>query len=119
MTDMIERVARAIIPDAWRTTMKPAGESHVLVLWEHERARARKYARAAIAAMLWPSKAMEDAGYTDIAFAKGKRPGSLSYRPDYIYMAMIGQALGMSEADLIQASKDRDTSLTQTRSDGG
>ena len=86
--DMVERVALemarrriGVKPEAW--TPNPL----LLTEWDWNTAR------AAIEAMRTPTEAMEDAGYTRDAFRAGTQPGSLDYRPDYIWQAMIDAAL--------------------------
>lgn len=52
MTDIIEAMARFIIPDAWHeTTYHDGTKRFTLVLWEEEQERARRYARDAIMAL--------------------------------------------------------------------
>lgn len=62
MNEMIERVARAIMPDAWHETVRADGSKYfTLVCWDEEQAKARRYARAAIWAMREPTLEMRKA----------------------------------------------------------
>lgn len=58
MSEMVERVARALCPDAWLVSESGL---HALVCWDTEQERARHKARAAIAAMREPTDAMVEA----------------------------------------------------------
>lgn len=80
MTDMIERVARAISPDCWDTsdwTMRPHNSA--------ARHNAKRAARAAIEAMREPTDAMVQAGINE-----GHKCGNW-------YPAMIDAALQPKE----------------------
>lgn len=82
MSDIVGRVARAIggIP-VMCGTYGMSGQDAVAL------------ARAAIEAMREPTEDMVGACYTDVALASGKWPGSLNYRPDFIWQTMIDAAL--------------------------
>ena len=61
MTDMIERVARAINPDCWEQEDAGGG----VITHPSNLAHSMKQARAAIAAMREPTEDMVEAGYYD------------------------------------------------------
>lgn len=82
MSEMVERVAKAIA--------KARGGWHAD---EGQWRSCEDEARAAIEAMREPSMTMEAAGYLSAAFREGTQPCSLDYRPDYIFKAMIDEAL--------------------------
>lgn len=93
MTDMVERVARAIC-EQW------SGSQNDIPLHDGQRILAFSFARAAIAAMREPTLEMIHAGCTDDAFmAQDDVPPSGHFSPKPVWQAMIDAALKAGESD--------------------
>ena len=90
----LERVARAICPDAWHETTRADGTKYfTLVCWDEEQARALREAKRAIEAIRVPSQAMQYAGRdANDKYAAEVAPCS-AFRAHDSWTAMIDEIL--------------------------